>query len=348
MSTTRNHKWLGFAGMVAAGLALMFGLPMVSDEFGLVQFTVFVAMAILALSQGFIWGYGGIMSFGQSAFFGIGGYTYAVAVINMGDSTVPALLSILLPAAFAALLGYFMFYGRISDAYVGVITLTVTVILFNVMNSTAGDIYHIGDAQLGGFNGMPSVPAAQLARRSLEFAWTGRALVCQRRVLCFCVYVILRAHPGQPLRPRGGGDPRERDPRHAARIRSAALQADHLRDRRRCRRACGLRVRQLGWLHLAARVQPRAIGADHHLGPARRPRHPARPDPGRVRRAIPDHPHRRAANSSMPICCSARSWSASCCWSRKASCRPRPRCIARAFRRRPSAPAAAAAVEKRA
>jgi len=31
-----------------------------------------------------------------------------------------------LPAAFAALLGYFMFYGRISDVYLGVITLTVT------------------------------------------------------------------------------------------------------------------------------------------------------------------------------------------------------------------------------
>jgi ABC-type branched-subunit amino acid transport system permease subunit len=32
------------------------------------------------------------------------------------------------------------------------------VILFNVVNSTAGDIYHIGNAPLGGFNGMPSVP----------------------------------------------------------------------------------------------------------------------------------------------------------------------------------------------
>ena len=41
----------------------------------LLQATVFVAMAVLALSQGFIWGYGGIMSFGQSAFFGLGGYT---------------------------------------------------------------------------------------------------------------------------------------------------------------------------------------------------------------------------------------------------------------------------------
>lgn len=150
--------WASFAAMVAAGLALLFGLPMAFDLFGLLQMTVFVAMAVLALSQGFIWGYGGVMSFGQTAFFGLGGYTYAVAVMNMGDSTVPVLLSVLVPTLFAALLGYFMFYGRISDAYIGVITLTVTVIMFNVVNSTAGDFYTIGNAALGGFNGMPSVP----------------------------------------------------------------------------------------------------------------------------------------------------------------------------------------------
>ena len=150
--------WASLALMVASGLALMFGLPLVFDLFGLLQMTVIVAMAVLALSQGFIWGYGGIMSFGQTAFFGLGGYTYAVAVLNMGDSTGPVLLSILVPALFASLLGYFMFYGRISDAYIGVITLTVTVILFNVVNSTAGDFYTIGNAPLGGFNGIPSVP----------------------------------------------------------------------------------------------------------------------------------------------------------------------------------------------
>ena len=49
-------------------------------------------------------------------------------------------------------------FGRISDVYMGVITLTVTLILFNVVNSTAGDEYRIGEAALGGFNGMPSIP----------------------------------------------------------------------------------------------------------------------------------------------------------------------------------------------
>jgi branched-chain amino acid transport system permease protein len=153
-----RSDWPGFCAVLAVMVVVTVGLPMVTGLFGLVQAAVFIAMAVLALSQGFIWGYGGIMSFGQSAFFGLGGYTYAIAVMNMGDSTIPFFLAILLPAIVAALLGYFMFYGRISDAYVGVITLTVTIILFNVVNSTAGDVYHIGNAPLGGFNGMPSVP----------------------------------------------------------------------------------------------------------------------------------------------------------------------------------------------
>ena len=159
----RLHSGMtSFLVMMALGIVLLLGAPYVFDLFSLLQATVFVAMAVLALSQGFIWGYGGIMSFGQSAFFGLGGYCYAVIAINMGDSTWAVVGSIVLPMLFAALLGYFMFYGRISDAYVGVITLTVTIILFSVFNSTAGDAYRIGSAPLGGFNGMPAVPPLNL------------------------------------------------------------------------------------------------------------------------------------------------------------------------------------------
>jgi ABC-type branched-subunit amino acid transport system permease subunit len=154
--------WAGFLAMIAAGILLMLGLPQVLDLFGIVQMTVFVAMAMFALSQGFLWGYGGIMSFGQAAFFGLGGYAYAVGVINLGDSTLPVVLSVVVPMLFAALLGYFMFYGRINDAYIGVITLTVSVILFELINSTSGSAYHIGSAELGGFNGMPGVPALNM------------------------------------------------------------------------------------------------------------------------------------------------------------------------------------------
>jgi urea ABC transporter permease protein UrtC len=149
----------GLLGVGVIGLALLALLPIAVDLYTLLQITLYVIFAVLALSLAFIWGYGGILCFGHSAFFGLGAYTYAVSVINIGDSTLPFLLAMALPAAFAVALGYFMFYGRISDVYVGVITLTVTLILYNVINSTAGPQYHIGDALLGGFNGMPNVPS---------------------------------------------------------------------------------------------------------------------------------------------------------------------------------------------
>lgn len=133
-------------------------LPYWLDLFTLLSLTIYLVMALLALSLAFIWGFGGILCFGQAAFFGLGAYAYAIGVLNIGDSTWPVLLAIVVPALFAAAMGYFMFYGGISDVYLGVITLAVTLILFNVMNSTSGSEYHIGSALLGGFNGIPAIP----------------------------------------------------------------------------------------------------------------------------------------------------------------------------------------------
>jgi branched-chain amino acid transport system permease protein len=161
-SSSRKNIWSGFAAMVVCGLVIMFAAPNVIGSFGLLQLTIFAVMGIFALSQGFVWGFAGIMSFGQAAFLGLGAYAYAVSVTNMGDSTVPVLISIAVPMCFAALLGYFMFYGRISDAYIGVITLTVSVIVYQLMNATSGSQYAIGQAELGGFNGMPAIPALNL------------------------------------------------------------------------------------------------------------------------------------------------------------------------------------------
>ena len=152
---------LNVAGLVvvaAFGIAFLVLTPRLAELDAVLELTVYVIMAILALSLALVWGYGGILCFGQSAFFGLGAYTYAIAMFNIGESTVPVLLAIAVPAAFAALLGYFIFYGRISDVYLGVITLTVTLILFNSVNSTAGPEFHIGSAKLGGFNGIPGIP----------------------------------------------------------------------------------------------------------------------------------------------------------------------------------------------
>ena len=115
-------------------------------------------MSILALSLAVVWGFGGILCFGQSMFFGLGAYTYAVAVINMGESTVPVLLGIALPVALALVLGYFIFWGRVSDVYLAVITLAASLIFYYLIGASAGSEYKVGKALLGGYNGIPSVP----------------------------------------------------------------------------------------------------------------------------------------------------------------------------------------------
>jgi urea transport system permease protein len=176
------------------------GVPLVVDQFGLLQLTVFAAMCILALSLGFVWGYGGILCFGQSAFFGLGAYTYAVTAINMGESTPAALLAIVVPAVFAALLGYFMFYGRLSDVYLGVITLSVTLIFFNLMNSTAGDVYRVGKARLNGFNGMPSLPTLNVPGdpgRLLDPTETFYLVMALLVVVYVGLHLLLASHFGR-------------------------------------------------------------------------------------------------------------------------------------------------------
>jgi branched-chain amino acid transport system permease protein len=51
-----------------------------------------------------------------------------------------------------------MFYGRIKGVFVGIVTLSVTLVLETFMAQTAGPQWRIGDARLNGFNGMSGMP----------------------------------------------------------------------------------------------------------------------------------------------------------------------------------------------
>lgn len=139
---------------IALALALLL-LPLVADTN---TATLLAIWSLFALSLGLMWGYAGILSFGHAAYFGLGAYTYAITAMNTGESTAAWMLAILLPAFVAAAIGAMMFYGRISDVYMGVITLVFALILNKFVGATAGDAYRIGSARLGGFNGIPAFP----------------------------------------------------------------------------------------------------------------------------------------------------------------------------------------------
>jgi branched-chain amino acid transport system permease protein len=168
-------------GVIVGAAILLIAAPAVIEPYTL---TILLIYGMLALSLGLIWGFGGILCFGQAAFFGLGAYAYAIAAINIGESTVPFLLGIAVPAIFAFVLGAMLFYGRLSDVYLGVITLVVTLIFFKFMNSTAGPEYVIGNARLGGFNGVPGF-------QTLNVPGDPGAYIYDVDYYWFCVVAIL-------------------------------------------------------------------------------------------------------------------------------------------------------------
>lgn len=153
---SRVFRWRIALGI--AGVIFMLAGPEVLELFAVINLTTGLALAVLALSLGLVWGYGGILCFGQTAFFGLGAYAYTIAAINFGGSSGAIVVAILVAAAFAAVLGYFIFYGRVSDVYLAVITLTVSLILYSLLRRTSGPEYKIGNAMLGGFNGITVPP----------------------------------------------------------------------------------------------------------------------------------------------------------------------------------------------
>ena len=152
---TNRSVW----ALVALSLAALLALPQVLDLAELLNLSLICVFALLALSMSFLWGYVGILSFGQTAFFGLGGYSYAVLALNLGDTTLPFLLAVVIPLLFAAALGYFMIYGRVSDIYLSVVTLVVTLVLEKSIRATSGEQYVIGSVRLNGQNGIPGVPS---------------------------------------------------------------------------------------------------------------------------------------------------------------------------------------------
>jgi branched-chain amino acid transport system permease protein/urea transport system permease protein len=174
LSFRPNQK---FVPPVVLGLLLIF--PMIGDDYLIVQLTQFVVYGIFAMSLSLVWGYAGILCFGHAVFFGLGAYIMALTTKSMipgisGFMTASVLaisLSILVVALFAVILGYFLFYGRLSGPYLGIVTLAIAVIAERI----AVKWYYIG-----GFNGLINVPPLSIA------GWE----ILDQNVLYYCIVTI--------------------------------------------------------------------------------------------------------------------------------------------------------------
>ena len=140
-----------------AGLACLALLPLVLEPFGTALVTRILILAILAVSFDLVWGYAGILSFGQALFFGAG--AYAVALLGrdldlaQGWLTLPA--AALSGGILAALVGWFLLLGRRPPSL-------VFVAIGTLAGSYAAERLVNASLYLGGRNGISGVPPIRL------------------------------------------------------------------------------------------------------------------------------------------------------------------------------------------
>lgn len=170
----------------------LFLVPQILGSYEVYSYSYYLTCVLLAFSVTLIWGFTGIFSFGQAAFLGIGGYAYGIIaqllVDNPAGTIIAALLAILIAAAFAALLGYMMFYGGINDVFVGLITMCVTITLETFMGQTSGQQWQIAGIPLGGYNGLSGIPMIGFGGKSLGSVSFYYLVL----IVVFAIYLVLR------------------------------------------------------------------------------------------------------------------------------------------------------------
>lgn len=165
-------------------LAAFLLLPLVLQDYLTVFMTRVLILCLFALSFDLVWGYAGIMSFGQAVFFGGAGYGVALLGRDLGVSSmllvVPA--GVLIGFALALLIGGFLLLGRNPSSVIFVSLGTLTA-------SYAFDRLARGWYYLGGQNGIPSIP--QMTIGSYELG-EGPVFYYLALAILFAVYLGCR------------------------------------------------------------------------------------------------------------------------------------------------------------
>jgi branched-chain amino acid transport system permease protein len=96
-------------------------------------------VATVALTVDVLWGHSGYLTFGQSAFFGLGAYVLAIVFVRSGFGPAQAVealaLTVGLAAVAAALMGWLSFYPGSTPLYASVISLVVPIVMVQLLYS---------------------------------------------------------------------------------------------------------------------------------------------------------------------------------------------------------------------
>jgi branched-chain amino acid transport system permease protein len=149
--------------MAELALLILFGvLPFLLPDYLTVFATRVLILSLLALSFDLVWGYAGILSFGQALFYGTAGYVVALMARDLEITSIFIVLpiAVLVGLVLAFLMACFLLLGRFPPSAIFIALGTLT-------GSYAADRLARGWYYLGGQNGIPSIPEMTLG--SFEF-----------------------------------------------------------------------------------------------------------------------------------------------------------------------------------
>jgi branched-chain amino acid transport system permease protein len=136
---SRKTYWIGFCVIVA----LLAVAPLVLPEFWRRFLTEILIWGLLAMSSDLLIGYTGMISFGHSAFFGLGMYGAAAALLTVSTPNVWLAIGYGLIGAAGVALFVAYFSTRLRDIYFAITTLIFSqifyVIIFTWTDVTGGE-----------------------------------------------------------------------------------------------------------------------------------------------------------------------------------------------------------------
>lgn len=134
------NRWT-VAMMIVVAVALL-ALPWGVRDYNIQLANLFLIGTLFALSFNVLFGYTGLLSFGQATFFGVGAYALALLMKKAGLTFALAfVLSVPVTAVTAAVIGFFC--SRATEFFFSILTLAFGQLLFVVASKwytlTAGD-----------------------------------------------------------------------------------------------------------------------------------------------------------------------------------------------------------------
>jgi len=167
--------------LLGAALALIVAGPWILPEFAQNTLVRSCLYAVVAITVDLLWGYAGVLTFGQATFFGIGAYAAGLVFTHSGFTPTLAVLALLggiaVSMAVAALVGALSFYPGATPLYASVVSLVLPIVATQVIFS--------GGTFTGSSSGLSGFESFELDIRTWFWIAAGLLLVATLAALRF-------------------------------------------------------------------------------------------------------------------------------------------------------------------